>query len=203
MRPIDRNRVEALKEYLKAFRTDNDRFPTFREIFEGRGYKSRQTLQVDISRLKEEGFLTATENGHLSFTDTAGDFKGTAIAVVGSVRCGAPEEAVEEVEGCVIFPTSIFGSDKNLVLLKAKGDSMKNKQISDGDLLIVRKQPSADIGEIVIALLETGDTTCKILRKDSAGKCYLEAANPDYQDIYPEGAWCIYGIVQHVIHSFT
>ena len=203
MRITDTKRVTALKEYVKGFRTDNDRFPTFQEIFDGCGYKSRQTLQADIRRLIEEGFLVTDARGRISFSAAADGIKGTATSVVGSVRCGSPTEAQEEIEGCVILPTAIFGADKNLVLLKAKGDSMKDRQITDGDLLVVRKQPAAEVGEIVIALLENGETTCKTLRKDDNGNCYLEAANADYADIYPEGEWCIYGVVRQAIHNFT
>ena len=204
MRITDTKRVTALKEFAKTFRTDNDRFPTFREMFDGCGYKSRQTLQADIRRLIDEGFLVAGEHGRLSFSDVAGGgIKGTATSVVGSVRCGAPAEAQEEIEGCVILPTAIFGADKNLVLLKAKGDSMKGKQITDGDLLVVRRQPTAEVGDIVIALLEGGETTCKTLRKDGNGNCYLEAANNEYDDIYPEGTWHIYGVVRQAIHDYT
>lgn len=202
MRTTDKNRVNALKEYIRCFRIDYDRFPTFREMLNGCEYVSRQTLQADIRRLIDEGFLVSGEHGRISFSDAADGIKGNAISVVGSVRCGSPTEAQEEVEGCVILPTAIFGTDKNLVLLRAKGDSMKDRQISDGDLLVVRRQSSADVGDIVIALLDTGETTCKILRKDDIGNYYLEAANSEYSDIHPEGTWCIYGVVRQAIHDF-
>lgn len=200
---VNKERVALLKEFIRDYRSDNDRFPSFSEMQAGMNYSSRQTLQADIKRLKEEGFLIADDAGRLTFSSAAGDVKGIATSVVGSVRCGSPTEAHEEIEGFVILPTVIFGADKNLVLLKAKGDSMKGKQIVDGDLLVVRKQPTANVGEIVIALLDSGETTCKTLRKDNNGNYYLEAANNDYSDIWPEGTWCIYGVVRHAIHNFA
>ena len=201
MRTTDKNRVNALKEYIRCFRIDYDRFPTFREMLNGCEYVSRQTLQADIRRLIDEGFLVAGEHGRISFSDAADGIKGNAISVVGSVRCGSPTEAQEEVEGCVILPTSIFGTDKNLVLLRAKGYSMKDRQISDGELPVVRKQPVAEAGNIVIACLCDGEATCKTLKRDEDGFYYLHPENPDYCDIVPCEGWYIYGVVRQVIHS--
>ena len=200
MRTINEDRIKRLEDFIKAFRTDHDCFPTFAEMYEGLDYKSSQTLQADVRRLKERGFLDA-ESKTVTFSSPKGAIKGVPAAIVGSVRCGDPSEAQEEIEGNVILPTAIFGADKGLVLLKARGDSMKNAQISDGDLLVVRKQPDAMVNDIVIACLCDGEATCKTLKRDEDGFYYLHPENPDYCDIVPCEGWYIYGVVRQVIHS--
>lgn len=201
MRTIDEGRIKSLEEFITAFRTDHDCFPTFAEMYEGLNYKSSQTLQADVRRLKERGFLDA-ESKSVAFSSPYGTVKGVPATIVGSVRCGEPTEAREEIEGHVILPAAIFGADKDLVLLKATGDSMKDAQISDGDLLVVRKQPDAMVNDIVIACLCDGEATCKTLKMDDDGSYYLHPENAEYTDIIPCEGWYIYGVVRQVIHKF-
>ena len=200
MRTINLDRIKRLEGFIKAFRTDHDCFPTFAEMYEGLNYKSSQTLQADVRRLKERGFLDA-ESKTVTFSSPKGAIKGVPATIVGSIRCGEPAEAREEIEGHVILPAAIFGADKDLVLLKAVGDSMKDAQISDGDLLVVRKQPTAEVNNIVIACLCDGEATCKTLKKDDDGFYYLHPENNEYTDIVPCEGWYIYGVVRQVIHN--
>ena len=201
MRSINEDRIKRLEVFIKTYRTEHDGFPTFADMYKGLSYTSSQTLQADVRRLKERGFLDA-ESKTVSFSSPKGAIKGVPATIVGSVRCGEPTEAREEIEGNVILPTAIFGADKDLVILKAKGNSMKNAQITDGDLLIVRKQPDAMVNDIIIACLCDGEATCKTLKKDEDGFYYLHPENPDYSDIVPCEGWYIYGVVRQVIHKF-
>ena len=201
MRTINTERISETEKFIKEFHAKNGRFPYFSEIMEGRKYASRQTLQADIRRLKEKGVIDSNTSEGIKLAESSlGGMKGKVAMIVGTVRCGGPTEAHEDIEGYVILPASIFRGD-NLVILKATGDSMTGVQISDGDLLVVRKQPDAKVNDTVIAIMESGESTCKILQKDDNGNYYLEAANPEYQDIHPDSNWCIYGVVQQVIHQ--
>ena len=84
---------------------------------------------------------------------------------------------------------------------------MIKRGIFDGDLLVVRKQPTAKLGDTVIAMLDDGESTCKILAEKN-GKYYLRAANDEVNeigkrkyDVYPESDWSIFGVVDFVIHA--
>ena len=84
---------------------------------------------------------------------------------------------------------------------------MIKRGIFDGDLLVVRKQPMAELGDTVIAMLEGGESTCKILDEKN-GRYYLRAANDELNekgkrkyDVYPKSDWSIFGVVDYVIHA--
>ena len=85
---------------------------------------------------------------------------------------------------------------------------MIKRGIFDGDLMVVKLQKSANVGEVVIARVNNEEATAKVLAKKN-GKYYLKPANDEvdkygervYQDIHPEGEWEILGVVDNVIHS--
>ena len=103
----------------------------------------------------------------------------------------------------------IFGAEEHFIL-KATGNSMIRRGIFDGDLMVVRMQNTANIGEVVIARVNDEDATAKVLAYES-GKYYLKPANDEvddegnriYNDIHPTSDWEIIGVVDNVIHSPT
>lgn len=201
MKPINEARITRTFEFIRAYREKYERTPTVRVIMKECGYSSYSMVDTDIKRLKERGMLTADEDGKLLFNSDADRAKITPSMLVGTVHCGTPAEAQEEVEAYISLPTAVFGNDKNLVLLHAKGNSMIDKSIYDGDILVVRKQPNADVNDVIIACLCDGEATCKTLKKDDDGIFYLHPENPEYDDIVPCEGWSIYGIVKQVIHT--
>ena len=186
------NLYQAIRDYIDEFSCS----PTFDVMKERFGYVSMATLHNDVQRLKEKGLLSGTGN-RIALMRVTGY---NDASVVGTVRCGLPGEAVEDIRATVKLPTCLFGETSDLVILEASGDSMTGKGIYSGDWLVVHRQPTAQAGDVVIAILEDGSTTCKVFRKDPTGKAYLQAANPDYPDIIPEQEWMIYGIVRRSIH---
>ena len=128
-------------------------------------------------------------------------------SIVGTCPCGEPVLAVENITATVALPVEIFGSEEHFIL-KAKGSSMIKRGIFDGDLMVVRVQNTANVGEVVIARVNNEDATAKVLAR-KRGKYYLEAANDSedengkrlYPDIHPVGDWEILGVVDNVIHS--
>ena len=101
----------------------------------------------------------------------------------------------------------IFGEEEHFIL-RANGQSMIKRGIFDGDLMVVKVQNTAEIGEVVIARLNQDEVTAKVLACDH-GQYYLEPANDEvdeegnsiYVDIHPEGEWDILGVVDRVIHT--
>ena len=74
-------------------------------------------------------------------------------AVLGSVSCGVPRFAEENIEEYVSLPEALFGRGE-FFILKAKGDSMIDAGIDDGDLVVIKQQSSAEDGQIVVALMD-------------------------------------------------
>jgi len=80
--------------------------------------------------------------------------------IVGSIHCGDPETEEEHVEEYVSLPESIFGKGE-FYILRASGDSMVDVGIEDKDLVVIKKQSDASVGDIVVALDEDNQNTLK------------------------------------------
>ncbi len=103
------------------------------------------------------------------------------LAVVGEIACGSPILAEENIEEYVSIPEKWIGKGE-FFILKAKGDSMINAGINSGDLVIVRKQSTAEQGQIVVALCEDSEATLKRFYKEN-DKIILRPENDSMEDI--------------------
>lgn len=209
MRCVDEERLSNTAEFIGAYFISHGRAPTYRRIMAECGYASIGTVAADVARLKERGAIPEGGSGAwepigIPQNLAVGGFH--AAPLVGSVRCGSPNLAVEDVRAAVALPDEIFGRREH-VLLTAEGCSMIGRGIYGGDYLVVHRQPVAAPGDTVIAILEDGSSTCKILAEEK-GRRYLRAANDETDregrrvyDVYPEGEWSVYGVVDMVIHT--
>lgn len=101
------------------------------------------------------------------------------IPIIGTVRCGEPMFADSNIEGYQLTPITDIRDGETFFYLRAKGDSMINAGISDGDLLLVRKQSDVDNGEIAIVNVNGDEETLKrVIKKDNA--IILQPENPAY-----------------------
>ena len=119
-------------------------------------------------------------------------------AHVGSVRCGTPEFEEQDIDAYYTLPEDIFGQGE-FYILTAKGDSMIEAGIEEGDLVVVRKTQEARKGDIVVALLN-GENTLKRLAI-SRGKMSLHPENSSMEDIPigKEDEFYIQGVATHLI----
>lgn len=126
------------------------------------------------------GWLTGKENSMETISQPPST-KGVTINVLGRVAAGIPIDAIEyiidteEISQDMAARGSYFG-------LQIKGDSMEPK-ISDGDIVIVRQQEDAESGDLVIALVNGEDATCKRLRKHDNGVSLI-STNPKYEPMF-------------------
>ncbi len=209
MRSVNEDRLKQTLEYILAYQKRESRAPTYRQIQKACKYTSLGTVAADVARLKERNLIESSNEGGwnsiklpncLSVEDRHNCF------ICGAVPCGQPSPAIEDIEATVALPDAIFGCADHIIL-HAVGPSMIKRGIFDGDLLVVRKQSTARLGDTVIAMLEGGESTCKILDEKN-GRYYLRAANDTLNekgrrmyDVYPESEWSIFGVVDYVIHA--
>lgn len=175
--------------------------PTVREIGMAVGLTSPSTVHAHLSRLEEGGYIkrdpTKPRAMWVSATDTGpapspGDVSGESLPIVGSVAAGYPRLAEENVEEWVSTP---FAGD---YVLRVTGDSMMDAGILDGDMVAVRRQTSADVGEIVVAMIED-EATVKTFRRDG-DRPVLQPENPDFDPIPADDAQ-ILGVVVGVMRA--
>lgn len=120
------------------------------------------------------------------------------IPLVGRIAAGEPILAAENIEDRLTMER-MFPSDGRVFALRVKGDSMVEAGINDGDIVVVRPQPTADRGDIVVALLDDEATVKKFDRRGA--KVYLHPANRSYQPIVRdevEIAGLVIGVIRRV-----
>ena len=163
---------EEILEFLRDFSAQNGYAPTVREIMRAVGLKSTATVHYHLSALNDAGIISMDggKNRTIRLSNPSG------IPVIGTVAAGTPILAQENIEGYLPW-----GGDNSCFALQVKGDSMIDAGILSGDKVIVRPQPTAEHGEIVVALLGDEATVKRLSRKD--GQVWLLPENPAYSPI--------------------
>ena len=123
----------------------------------------------------------------------------TQSAIVGSVHCGSLQYEEENIEEYVSLPTSIFGKG-DFFILRARGQSMIDAGIDEGDLEVVRKQCEAHEGDIIVALVDNQNTLKRYYRDDKNKKIILHPENKQMEDIIVDDCY-IQGVASHIIKS--
>lgn len=145
--------------------------PTVREICAAVGLSSTSTVHGHLSRLERKGFLIkdATKPRALEITaegKTELGIKPKEIPVVGVVTAGQPILAVENISEYFPLPPDLESDAGELFMLKVHGNSMIKAGILNGDNVIVRKQSTANNGEIVVAMTDENEATVKRFFKE-------------------------------------
>lgn len=159
--------------------------PTIREIASACGFSSTGTVRDYLDALTKKGYLKRGNNKARSIELLQGS--SDKIRLLSSIPAGKPNEAHEDTDNYLDFQQmfSKKSAKGEVFALKVKGDSMCDAGIMDGDIAIIRKQLTADPGDIIAALLDYNEVTLKRLsRKDS--KFFLEPANKDHQPIHKD-----------------
>lgn len=178
---------QKILDFILKFTEDNSYPPTLKEIAD--------KFKITVGTIQDHVFALQRKQYLMKKPDTARGFRVVKtssgekvtpktemnyIPLYGNVAAGEPIFASDNVQGYVAVEKSAKGHNIHFAL-KVKGDSMIDAGIYDGDIVIVRKQDTAENGEIVIALLDD-EATVKTLRNNKI-KAYLEAANPKYKAI--------------------
>jgi len=156
--------------------------PTLGEIRDYLGYKNTSSVQRHTDALKKKGYFVLDKYQARSFKVKKFLQKISNIPLVGSVACGQPMLAVQNIEAYI--PHEVKGDPSNYFFLRAVGDSMNLADIDDGDLVLVKKQPTANQGDKVVALIGD-DATIKIFKQEK-DKIVLEpkSTNPIHKPLY-------------------
>lgn len=177
MPPLLTDRQAQVLQFITGYLADHGFPPTQREIMRRFKMKSTRGVARHLEALEKKGHLSRSHRGARAL-ELRGATRG--IPVVGKVAAGEPILATENIEGRIDLNRSL-ARWKDAFLLKVKGDSMIQVGILEGDYLLVKPQPGAEEGEIVIALLN-GEATVKRFEKKGE-RILLHSANPAYRPI--------------------
>jgi repressor LexA len=192
-------------DFIHESQKHQNHTPTLRELCDYMGYKAIGSAQDLVAALRKKGFLQAADRQSarsLTLTELAQETLGVVKSVfaevldnaliipcLGSVPAGNPVEAIANHSQSIVISPSILGgrriASEKLFALSAKGESMQDAGILDGDWLVVESQNDAQLGDIVVARLED-DATVKRLMKDPSRGWYLQPENERFSPIYAE-----------------
>ena len=190
-------------EYVKSYINKNDYGPSLQEIKKRFKLSSIATVHQHINNLISEGYIKRMKNQPRSIEVVKKTKKEksdlTKIPLLGTIAAGSPIEAIETTETITVPKMRLTMSDEHFAL-RVQGDSMINDGIFDGDTVIIRKQPTAEDGETVVALLNDNEVTLKKIYKEKNG-FRLQPANPNMKPIFTRELE-IQGKVVSVIRKF-
>lgn len=184
MQPL-KEKERLVYEYICESINKHGFSPSVRDIQAHLGIKSTSTVHAYLAKLEEKGYIRK-ENGKSRTlridTEDREERRTVKVPLLGKVTAGMPILAVENFEGNIEFPTMNRSYGHNeLFALKVKGESMIEAGILDGDFVIVRKEPTAENGQIVVALTEDG-ATVKTFYKEN-GHFRLQPENSTMEPI--------------------
>ncbi len=177
---VSEEKLNRVMDYIRKFTEENGYTPSVREIGKECGIKSTATVHSYIEKLQNKGYLNKTDNKKRAVT--IGKGSGVNIPLLGVVTAGQPIFAYENYEDYYTFPVGEFRGE-DLFMLRVQGTSMIDAGIMDGDKIIVRRQQTAENGEIVVAFVneEESATVKRFYRRD--GKIVLHPENERLSDM--------------------
>ena len=190
--PRTSNKAERIMEYVNQFVQENGYSPSVREIGAAVGLRSTASVSYHLQALQEKGYLQSAAGKGRKRALVTGARPGQ-IPVVGVVTAGIPILALENQEGTMPW------SEPGCFALRVRGDSMINAGILDGDKVVVRPQPTANDGQIVVARIEDEATVKRLSRRN--GEIWLLPENENYDPIDGTNAEII-GLVRGVVREY-
>lgn len=192
------DRSQDVLEYIEKYMTENGYAPSVREICVGCNIPSTATCFKIMNTLAEQGLIVKSKVGENKRRSVSIKQNAVKVPLIGTVAAGEPIFAQENYEDFFSVPSNMFGTD-DLFMLTVKGDSMIKIGMFNGDKVIVRKQETAENGEIVVALVEDSATVKRFYKRD--GKFILHPENDDMEDFVFENV-SVLGKVVGLLRSF-
>jgi repressor LexA len=183
------DRQREILDFIKAEMRRKGYPPTVRDIGQAVGLSSSSTVHSHLNALEAKGLIKRDPSkpraleviGHDRETVVTTMRGVRELPVLGAVAAGTPMLAEENIEGTIPLPTEVVREDSTFVL-RVKGDSMIDAGIFDGDFVVVRQQPTAENGDIVVALLEDEATVKRFFREPD--RIRLQPENDSMEPIY-------------------
>jgi SOS regulatory protein LexA len=193
-------RQKQVLDFIKSFKQKKGYAPSLEEIKKHLRLCSVSTAHHHILRLEKEGYIRRAKNEPRAI-ELIGERKEglVKIPLVGTIAAGEPIEAIEDPE-MIKVPKSQLSKSGEHYALKVQGNSMIGEGVFDGDIVVIRKQPTAENGETVVALLGDNEVTLKKIYREK-NRFRLQPANPNLKPMYAKEL-IIQGKVVTVIRNF-
>ena len=208
MRKINEDRLNLVCEYIQDYQRTVGKAPALREIARSCNINSTHTVSRYVNRLSELGKIEVLDNGtrkYITVPENLSIGKVKPVAMLNEFR-GTGIFSTCNIMNTVALPSELFGDGTHFIL-RAKDKSMIKRGIFKDDLMVVRRENTAELGKTVIAKVY-GEVVTGVLSKVK-GKTCIKAANDEtdkngkriYKNIYPKSDFTILGVVDYVIHQ--
>lgn len=196
--PLNKTELEAVRIIRNSI-VHKGSFPSVRELMSELNYKSPRSAAVVIEQLIEKGILKRKIDGNIQFRDIEEDEKVRAqtvdVPLLGSVACGLPILAEENIDAMIPVSIKLAKPPHKYFFLRAKGDSMNEKEINDGDMVLVKQQSTANNGDIVVALIDDEATVKEFSKQGETIILKPRSNNKKHQPIILTRDFQIQGVV--------
>lgn len=195
---------EAVMNFIEEYQLAYGKSPTLKEMREHFCVTSDNSILKHLKALTEKGFIKKDDTPRgIQLLDRIKEklsSKEFSLPVLGFIPAGGPVLTEEYVDSWMTVGEDLAKNSEDYFLLKVRGESMIDAGIFEGDLVVVDKKRTSKHGDIVVALVDNGNTLKRLIKKD--GKTYLKAENQNYKDIYAENELLIQGVVTALIRRY-
>ncbi len=178
-------KIQELYDYIKSFQIENGYPPTVREIQNRFSIKSTASVAYYLAQLESQNLIKRSKLKNRSI-EIVGEPKRCEVPLLGDIAAGEPLLAVENIDSYFSMPDGFFGKGSDLFMLRIRGKSMIDIGINDGDYVVIRRQETAENGEIAAVLIDN-EATLKRFYKEN-GFFRLHPENADMSDIITDRA---------------
>ncbi len=199
IKPLTKKQKEVL-EFVKDYLNENGISPTIEEIRKKLQLKAVSTIHEHLNTLKEKGYLSKNENSARSITPKKNLQNIIQIPILGKITAGQPIEAIENYEDTISIVNPNIKTPQGYYALRVVGDSMIEEGIFDGNIVIIKKQSTAENGQTVVAIVDDNEATLKQLYREK-NTVRLQPRNPTMKPLFRTDVE-IRGVVVQVISNF-
>jgi len=193
---------KAVLDYITTYEQDYGYAPSLNEIKEALGASAVSTIHEHVTNLITKGFLKRVKGAARSLELVKMKLASSlSIPLVGTIACGEPLEALEDSDRSIEISSDTRFNVSDLYALRAKGDSMIEDGILEGDYLIIKKQAWASNGDTVVAIIDDNEATLKQFYKEK-DRIRLQPANSNYEPIFRKEVE-VRGVVIKVIRDLA
>lgn len=195
---------DAVLKYIEKYQLKHGSSPTIREMREHFHVNSDNSILKHLKALEEKGYIHKDDTPRgIKILDSVKrrlESETVKLPLLGFIPAGGPVLTEEYIESWYEVGPDIAKKQEGFFLLKVIGDSMIDAGIFEGDIVIVDSTKNAKNGDIVVGLVDGGNTVKRYIV--SNGTHYLKAENAEYSDIYPEHELVIQGVVTGLLRYY-
>jgi SOS-response transcriptional repressor LexA len=186
---------QAYLDKLQDYYAEHKVIPSYSVLASLWGLSAKSWVGECVSRMKDAGYLDSTPDKQLK---PGARFFERRLAN-STVQAGLPNPALDDGYDLVTIDDYLVRMPSKTTLVRVKGDSMIDAGIFEGDLIVVEQQPNANIGDIVVAIIDN-EFTVKTLDREK-GQFVLKPANKAYPVIRPRGQMEIFGVMAGLVRK--